>query len=224
MSQIVKSTPFPRVLWQFCLCRSAGESTPASHQVLRQVQMQGAGQRPHPCSGVATASCLTSVSPFVITRTLFAKRVHLNNSSFKNNSFFYFCSLKSTAWQWCVSFPSALCSIQTWCSSQRKECVVSPGDDRESESRSFFHSKQQQQSSQHRPAVSDCWQFHLRPPGGARTLTWNWFVFYQVYIQMFKEKTFLYVFELISYLRIIICSSLSHREVSSFWRMSSEWQ
>lgn len=88
MSQIVKSTPFPRVLWQFCLCRSAGESIPASHQVLRQVQMQGAGQRPHPCSGVATASCLTSVSPFVITRTLFAKRVHLNNSSLKNNSFF----------------------------------------------------------------------------------------------------------------------------------------
>lgn len=109
MSQIVKSTPFPRVLWQFCLCRSAGESIPASHQVLRQVQMQGAGQRPHPCSGVATASCLTSVSPFVITRTLFAKRVHLNNSSFKNNSFFYFCSLKSTAWQWCVL---SICSMQ----------------------------------------------------------------------------------------------------------------
>lgn len=71
----VESMCLHRALLRFCSCRSAGGSIPSSPQALSQVQTLEPWQLPPPCTSVATASCLRSVSRYHISQ-LSSQMVH----------------------------------------------------------------------------------------------------------------------------------------------------
>lgn len=64
----VESLYLHRELLQFCSCSSAGGSTPSCPQVLSPAPTPEPWPVPPPCTDVATASCLRSVSHYLISK------------------------------------------------------------------------------------------------------------------------------------------------------------